>query len=122
MKELVCCSILQFFDEVQCNMLALDIYQFPVDVDGIGKCPEPACCTELRQKIEECCNKPAPSCNLGSFGPVQFKSGSSVLSATAKAQLDDVARQLNENATCNFKVTFTLAKKTSISKNGKECH
>lgn len=78
---------------------------FPVDVDGIGKCPEPPCCTELRQKMEEL-SAAHQDCALGSFGPVQFKSGSHTLSATAKAQLADVARQLNENPNCNLRITF----------------
>jgi hypothetical protein len=25
---------------------------FPVDADGVGNCPEPACCTELRNRID----------------------------------------------------------------------
>ena len=28
---------------------------FPVDADGVGNCPEPACCTELRNRIDSGC-------------------------------------------------------------------
>ncbi len=72
---------------------------FPVDADGVGKCPEPPCCAELR-------NRPvAPACSIGSLPSTQFKTGSLTLSSTATAILNSVAQQMNANPACNVKVT-----------------
>lgn len=74
---------------------------FPVDADGIGKCPEPPCCAELRDSLKNLTTK---TCDLGSLPSVQFKSGSLTLSSTAKAVLNNVAQQLNANPNCNIRV------------------
>ena len=74
---------------------------FPVDADGIGKCPEPPCCAELRDSLKNLATK---TCELGSLPSVQFKSGSLTLSSTAKAVLNNVAQQLNANPNCNIRV------------------
>ena len=46
---------------------------FPVDADGIGKCP-PTCCDSLDQY------RLANTCNIGSLPSIQFKGNSSTLS------------------------------------------
>ncbi|HEY6977948.1 MAG TPA: OmpA family protein [Chitinophagaceae bacterium] len=74
---------------------------FPVDADGIGKCPEPPCCAELRDSIKNM----KPACDLGSLPSVQFKTGSLTLSSTAKAVLDNIAQQMNANPGCNIRVS-----------------
>jgi OOP family OmpA-OmpF porin len=74
---------------------------FPVDADGIGKCPEPPCCAELRDSLKNLTTK---TCELGSLPSVQFKSGSLTISSTAKAVLNNVAQQLNANPNCNIRV------------------
>ena len=74
---------------------------FPVDADGIGKCPEPPCCAELRDSLKNLATK---TCELGSLPSVQFKSSSLTLSSTAKAVLNNVAQQLNANPNCNIRV------------------
>lgn len=74
---------------------------FPVDADGIGKCPEPPCCAELRDSLKNM----KPACDLGSLPSVQFKSGSLTLSATAKAVLNNIAQQMNANPSCNVRVS-----------------
>lgn len=74
---------------------------FPVDADGVGKCPEPACCAELRDKLTA---MPA-ACDLGAMPSVQFKSGSLTLSSTAKAALNNIAQQMNANPSCNVRVS-----------------
>jgi outer membrane protein OmpA-like peptidoglycan-associated protein len=74
---------------------------FPVDADGIGKCPEPPCCAELRDSLKNLTTK---TCNISSLPSVQFRSGSLTLSSTAKAVLNNVAQQLNANPNCNVRV------------------
>jgi len=68
---------------------------FPVNADGIGKCPEP-----------ECCNRPVvvppPACNIGSLPSVQFASGKSGLSSSATAILDAAAGQIKANPNCKI--------------------
>jgi OOP family OmpA-OmpF porin len=75
---------------------------FPVDADGIGKCPEPPCCAELRDSLKNMTMKPV--CDLGSLPSVQFKKGSLTLSSTAKAVLNSIAQQMNANPNCNIRV------------------
>jgi OmpA-OmpF porin, OOP family len=73
---------------------------FPVDADGVGKCPEPPCCAELRDKIVT-----PPACAISSLPSVQFKSGSLSLTETSKAVLNSVAQQMNANPGCKVKLT-----------------
>ena len=74
---------------------------FPVDADGIGKCPEPPCCAELRDSLKNM----KPTCDLGSLPSVQFKTGSLTLNSTAKAVLNSIAQQLNASPGCNIRVS-----------------
>lgn len=71
---------------------------FPVNADGVGACPEPECCKAIDSM------RAASVCNIGSLPSVQFKSGSSTLSSTAKSLLNTVAQQLQANPTCKVKV------------------
>jgi outer membrane protein OmpA-like peptidoglycan-associated protein len=70
----------------------------PVDADGIGKCPEPACCDKKGDvtKTKEC-NFSAPA--------VEFKSGSCALSNDAKDALNTLAADMKASGTCNVSVT-----------------
>jgi OmpA-OmpF porin, OOP family len=68
----------------------------PVDADGVGKCPDPACCKVIPP--------PAPTCALGSLPSITFKGKTYVINASAKALLADVAAQLRNNPNC--KVTL----------------
>jgi hypothetical protein len=77
---------------------------FPVDADGVGKCPEPACCKELRETIANW--KPVPAtavCNLTDLPSVQFKSGAK-LTADATKLLDAAAVKIKANPDCKVKV------------------
>ncbi len=69
---------------------------FPVNADGVGTCPEPACCKNIQPA--------APTCSLGSLPSVQFKGGSAALSATAKSLLNNVAQQMMANPNCKVKL------------------
>lgn len=68
----------------------------PVDADGIGKCPEPACCDRKPDPVKTC-NFSAPA--------VEFSNGSCNLSADAKDALNTLAADMKANAGCNVSVT-----------------
>ncbi len=72
---------------------------FPVDADGVGKCPEPPCCAELRDKLKE-----QPACAITGLPSVTFKSGSITISKTAQTTLASAAQQINANPNCRVDV------------------
>ena len=71
----------------------------PVDADGIGKCPDPACC-----KAMDSINT-ANACNIGDLPSVSFKGMARGLSNDAKAMLATVASKMKANANCSINVT-----------------
>jgi len=75
---------------------------FPVDADGVGNCPEPACCTELRDMMKN--YKTTSDCNIGNLPSIQFKRGSALNSA-AEAVLNSAASMIKANPGCKIKVT-----------------
>jgi OOP family OmpA-OmpF porin len=77
---------------------------FPVNADGIGNCPEPACCTELRTAIANIKVAPAaPVCAIASLPSVQFKKGAA-LTKDAETVLASAAAQIKANPDCKVKV------------------
>ncbi len=86
---------------------------FPVNADGVGTCPEPACCTELRNAIKNLTITPPNACTLSSLPSVTFKAGSAKLSNDAQNILAGAAAQLKANANCNVKVVGYVANATS---------
>ncbi len=70
-------------------------YCQPVNADGIGKCPDPACCTAVVAP-------PSSPCNIGSLPSVQFASGKSGLTSSATAILDAAAEQIKANPNCKI--------------------
>jgi len=69
---------------------------FPVNNDGVGTCPEPACCKEIRDLLANM--KPtvaAPTCTMGNLPSVQFK-GNSKLSRSAEATLASAAATIKQ--------------------------
>lgn len=78
---------------------------FPVDADGVGNCPEPACCTELRNRIDSGMVGRGTACGISSLPSVQFKAGSASLSKDAQAVLTSAADQIKANPTCKIRVT-----------------
>lgn len=77
---------------------------FPVNADGIGTCPEPACCTELRTAIANLKVAPAaPICAIASLPSVQFKN-SAKLTKDAETVLASAAAQMKANPDCKVKV------------------
>jgi outer membrane protein OmpA-like peptidoglycan-associated protein len=69
----------------------------PVDADGVGKCPDPACCQNMVAK-------PA-ACAIGDLPSVTFTKNSTVVSKDAQAVLASVADKLRNNPTCKIVVT-----------------
>lgn len=76
---------------------------FPVNADGVGNCPEPACCGELRKLIEEGAGRKT-ECAITSLPSVQFKAGSVALSNDAKTVLNTAAGQIRSNENCRVRV------------------
>jgi OmpA-OmpF porin, OOP family len=77
---------------------------FPVDADGVGNCPEPACCTELRNKLDSGYIGKG-NCGISNLPSVQFKGGSASLSKDGQAVLASAAAQIKANPTCKIRVT-----------------
>jgi OmpA family len=72
----------------------------PVDADGVGKCPEPKCCTEggvIAPKGDGNCPASYPS--------LTFKGNGCSLSSDNKAMLNKVAGMLKDNPTCNITIS-----------------
>ncbi len=67
----------------------------PSDADGVGKCPDPACCG-LPMKVSGCGNV--------ANGSIQFLENSSFINVSAKSQLDNLAASMRSNPDC--KVVF----------------
>ncbi|GAC1600600.1 MAG: hypothetical protein NVS3B8_12790 [Chitinophagaceae bacterium] len=76
----------------------------PVDADGVGKCPPPACCTELNAKMDSMMVKKA-GCGIGDLPSVSFTGRSVSLSKDAKAVLASVAAKMRDNAACKVAVS-----------------
>lgn len=78
----------------------------PVDADGVGKCPEPDCCKELREM--------ATRCDLGDMPSISFRSNNSTLTNDQKAMLATVAGRLKASAECTITITgYPVASKSS---------
>ena len=72
----------------------------PVDADGVGKCPEPACCTEIKDSLSRMM--------VASACPTDYPSLSmkgTTLSKDVKAMLASVASKLQEKPTCTIIIT-----------------
>jgi outer membrane protein OmpA-like peptidoglycan-associated protein len=74
----------------------------PVDADGVGKCPPPACCDSLQKLIEE--GGIRGKCKIGDLPSVTFKAKSIVLSNDAKALLASAAQKIKNNPDCKIAV------------------
>jgi OOP family OmpA-OmpF porin len=76
---------------------------FPVDADGVGNCPEPACCTELRNRIDSGLVM-GGNCGLSNLPSVQFRAGRATLSKDAMALLESASTQIKGSPNCKVKV------------------
>ena len=84
----------------------------PVDADGVGKCPEPACCQELRNRLDSL--GPKQGCGIGDLPSITFKPNSAALSNDAKALLASVAQKMRANPNCVIAVVgYGISNKTA---------
>jgi hypothetical protein len=85
----------------------------PVDADGVGKCPEPACCTDIKKQLEGMEISKKTDCP-SDFPSVTMKGLS--LSGDAKAMLASVAAKLKDKPNCSVTLTaYPKADKRSQS-------
>ncbi len=86
----------------------------PVDADGVGKCPDPACCTDIKKMIDEG-GLVGGNKNCATDYPSLTLKGVS-LSADNKAMLATVSSKLKESPTCSITLTaYPKADKRSQS-------
>ena len=76
---------------------------FPVNADGIGTCPEPACCKEIKDMVSNMKLAPTAECTIGGLPSIQFK-GSAKLSKDNESILAAAAAKINANPGCKVKV------------------
>lgn len=83
---------------------------FPVDAEGVGTCPEPACCTEIRTKLNSgeygtvTDHIQPANCGLSNLPSVQFKVGKNALTTMAVGTLAKIAAQIKSAPDCHIKV------------------
>jgi outer membrane protein OmpA-like peptidoglycan-associated protein len=79
----------------------------PVDANGVGKCPEPACCKNIAPPV-------VVTCNMGNIPSVSFSKGSAKLSKEAESLLASTADRLKNNPACKVFITgYAQASKAS---------
>jgi outer membrane protein OmpA-like peptidoglycan-associated protein len=76
----------------------------PVDADGVGKCPDPQCCKDLKAYIDSNGVGTGGKCNVGDLPSITFKGRSVTLSKDAQALLASTAEKLRNSPTCKIAV------------------
>jgi OOP family OmpA-OmpF porin len=76
---------------------------FPVNEDGIGNCPEPECCKELRDRVSS--GPVSGPCPISDLPSIQFRNNNIRISQDAEAILASVAEQLKANPECRVRVS-----------------
>jgi outer membrane protein OmpA-like peptidoglycan-associated protein len=76
----------------------------PVDADGVGKCPDPQCCKDLKNLIDSAGLGNGHHCSIGDLPSITFKGRSVTLSKDHKALLATVASKMRENPNCKVAV------------------
>ncbi|PWT74769.1 MAG: hypothetical protein C5B59_10385 [Bacteroidetes bacterium] len=79
----------------------------PVDADGVGKCPDPACCKEINNRLDSGLVGGIGGrgrCSIGDLPSITFKGRSVSLSKDAQALLATVAEKMRNNPTCKVAV------------------
>jgi len=76
----------------------------PVDADGVGKCPDPHCCKDLRDSLEAGAYGTRSKCNIGDLPSITFKGRSVTLSKDARALLASTAEKMRNNPNCKVAV------------------
>jgi len=77
----------------------------PVDADGVGKCPDPQCCKDLRDSLASgAYGGGHGKCSIGDLPSITFKGRSVTLNNDAKALLASTAEKLRNNPNCKVAV------------------
>ena len=76
----------------------------PVDADGVGKCPDPQCCKDLRDSLASGAYGSRGRCSIGDLPSITFKGRSVALNNDAKALLASTAEKMRNNPTCKVAV------------------
>lgn len=70
----------------------------PVNADGVGTCPPPACCSGMGSGTNQ-------NCTLGDLPSISFTGNSSNLSNDAKVMLSTIASKMKANPNCTITIT-----------------
>lgn len=81
-------------------------YCQPVDADGVGKCPDPACCKAVA-------GMGSSACQLVDLPSINFNGGSTNLGAESQALLNSVAASMRSQPNCKLVVCGSAAKSKS---------
>ncbi|HEY6899561.1 MAG TPA: OmpA family protein [Puia sp.] len=76
----------------------------PVDADGVGKCPDPQCCKDLKNYIDNMGSNLGHKCKIGDLPNITFKGRSVSLSQDARALLASVGDKMRNNPDCKVAV------------------
>jgi outer membrane protein OmpA-like peptidoglycan-associated protein len=78
----------------------------PVDADGVGKCPDPACCKDINARIDAGAvgTGGKPRCFIGDLPSIVFKGRSVTLSKDGKALASTIAEKMRNNPGCKVAV------------------
>jgi outer membrane protein OmpA-like peptidoglycan-associated protein len=76
----------------------------PVDADGVGKCPDPQCCKDLKALIDSAGLGNGHKCSIGNLPSITFKGHAVTLSKDNQALLASTAGQLRDNPNCKIAV------------------
>jgi hypothetical protein len=78
----------------------------PVDADGVGKCPDPACCKELNARLDSGAigTGGKTRCFIGDLPSIVFKGRSVTLSKDGKALASTIAEKMRNNPGCKVAV------------------
>jgi outer membrane protein OmpA-like peptidoglycan-associated protein len=80
----------------------------PVDADGVGKCPDPACCKDIKAMIDSGLvgggGGGNQRCSIGDLPSVTFRPKSIAITKDAQALLAAVAEKMRNNPNCKVAV------------------
>jgi outer membrane protein OmpA-like peptidoglycan-associated protein len=76
----------------------------PVDADGVGKCPDPQCCKDLKAMLDSGDFGSHHKCSIGDLPSITFKGRSVNLTKDHKALLATVASKMRDNPNCKVAV------------------
>ena len=75
----------------------------PVNADGVGQCPEPECCKNMKQGGAGANGNAGAACP-SDYPSLSFKGNTATVSSDMKTMLSSVAAKLKANATCSITV------------------